>query len=41
MSKDFKQLPWMSDATKKQAQVKLDAIAITSAIPTSGAITAP
>jgi endothelin-converting enzyme/putative endopeptidase len=27
MSEDFKTLPWMSDPTKKQAQVKLDAIA--------------
>ena len=26
MGQDFKQLDWMSDATKKQAQVKLDAI---------------
>ena len=26
MAEDFKQLPWMSDETKKQAQVKLDAI---------------
>ena len=26
MAEDFKQLPWMSDDTKKQAQVKLDAI---------------
>lgn len=26
MSEDFKALPWMSDTTKKQAQIKLDAI---------------